>query len=421
MDVLKKINIKIWVKTTIAFTISLASMLGASIFTILNRDATIDWLVLLTGFGIAFLCGWFLVIHMKNIFPGIKEDIQKFIDGKGMDMQDHDVRDEAGEIKLLLHGALNKIAGNLSSIQNTMEELGSNSAGLAASLVAMKNTMKTMSASATEISNGSMDLSASVEEINASVESIIVTTNGLAEKVDSENSTIEEIYNRATVIKENGIESKNKSNLLYEQKQKGILAAVEDVKVVDEISIMAKTIEGISAQTNLLALNAAIEAARAGEHGRGFAVVSGEVRKLSVESTSTAHEIQNVIFHINTAFNNLLNNAKDMLEFVEQVVMPDYEQLTGTAIQYENDAQSISVISKDIDISAKFIYDSINQVNSAIQSVAAASEQFATSTSEIINEINSVGELIEELSEMAEEQDKMAKNVNSTLNGLMGN
>jgi len=66
-------------------------------------------------------------------------------------------------------------------------------------------------------------------------------------------------------------------------------------QILEKITNIITTIDGISNQTNLLALNAAIEAARAGEAGRGFAVVSDEVRNLAQRTTSSAKEIGTLI------------------------------------------------------------------------------------------------------------------------------
>ncbi len=50
--------------------------------------------------------------------------------------------------------------------------------------------------------------------------------------------------------------------------------------------------EDIAKRTNLLALNATIEAARAGESGKGFGVVAGEVKNLSMQAAQNAKELR---------------------------------------------------------------------------------------------------------------------------------
>ncbi|MZP30808.1 hypothetical protein GTO91_13905 [Heliobacterium undosum] len=72
-------------------------------------------------------------------------------------------------------------------------------------------------------------------------------------------------------------------------------AVLQRLKKTDDI---LKFITGIANKTNLLGLNASIESARAGEHGRGFSVVAGEIRKMSMDSEQSVKEIKNILTNI---------------------------------------------------------------------------------------------------------------------------
>lgn len=65
--------------------------------------------------------------------------------------------------------------------------------------------------------------------------------------------------------------------------------------VINNITHIVTTINGIASQTKLLALNATIEAARAGEAGRGFAVVASEVKKLATETQAATEQASAIV------------------------------------------------------------------------------------------------------------------------------
>lgn len=76
-----------------------------------------------------------------------------------------------------------------------------------------------------------------------------------------------------------------------------------------ELKELADEVRKIAAQTNLLAINASIEAARAGQAGRGFAVIAGEVRKLSQSSADIGTRITQRMVEISAAMKLTLDAA----------------------------------------------------------------------------------------------------------------
>ena len=161
------------------------------------------------------------------------------------------------------------------------------------------------------------------------------------------------------------IQSKNSAGQIMAEISRKLAAAVEESRSADQINELTGEILEITDQTNLLAQNASIEAARAGEAGRGFAVVADEIRLLADNSRDTANKIQSVSSQVIGAVESLAQNAEDMLRFIDENVMKDYDSFVEVVEKYEQDADHVNGIltefagnSSDINdtIQAGFVY-----------------------------------------------------------------
>ena len=117
--------------------------------------------------------------------------------------------------------------------------------------------------------------------------------------------------------------------------------AIEDSNSVKQVNSLTNDILNIASQTNLLALNASIEAARAGEAGRGFAVVASEIANLAAESTATGANIVTIVAQVNSSVETLTKCLVDVLDFLENKVMNDYDAFMTSSDEYSDVTRSI--------------------------------------------------------------------------------
>ena len=175
-----------------------------------------------------------------------------------------------------------------------------------------------------------------VEQVNQRVHEM----NGeLMEVFEQLNSSIYAIKEEADMIRDSGIHTTQKMNILTDHMTKlstlneGIKEAAERINdSIESYNVMTQDVEKIAGQINLLSLNAAIEAARAGEAGRGFVVVASNIRQLSDSSKSSVAsakendeliktaigEISNVIEKFNATITELLQSVEGAIVNVNQ-------------------------------------------------------------------------------------------------------
>ncbi len=275
----------------------------------------------------------------------------------------------------------------------------------------INNQVQGINSGTREIAISIDETSASTEDVKNSGEEIGGAAKKLVNEAEKASVSTKEIEMRAKEMKIIAEESKRIAQKMYKEKQEAILEAIEHGAVVGQIGKMAEIISSIAEQTNLLALNAAIEAAREGEHGKGFAVVAEEVRKLAEQSCGTVESIKEVIERVDVAFENLTENSKSILGFVDEKIIVDYQTLVDTSEQYLKDAECIGGLVEDFAANSKQIALSISGISSAVESIGCTMEQTKASTQEISVNVIENASAIEAVSEIAQKQADLAEHL----------
>lgn len=283
------------------------------------------------------------------------------------------------------------------------------------SLQALDDQIENVSATTEELAAGMEETAASSEEINAMSHEIESAAKSIAERSQDGANEADEIRERAVKIKKDTDENDRRTRSIHEEINESLIKALDDIKVVDQINVLAKSIMDITGQTNLLALNASIEAARAGEAGKGFAVVADEIRVLAEQSKAAVAHIQEVTVNVTAAVENLANDAERLLEFVGNDVVESLGGFAEMANSYNSDAANVDSLVTDFSASSEQLLASINGVMDAISDVSKTATEGATGTTDIAEKVGLVVQETEAIKQKAEttyhSAEKLQKNV----------
>lgn len=280
--------------------------------------------------------------------------------------------------------------------------------------------MTELHASITDITGAVSEVSGQTEEASSLAETINETGNELGNAIDTIADKASEaaqqssdIMARARELYNNSLESSDQANHLYNETKGELERAIASSKQVDQINTLTEEILSISAQTNMLALNASIEAARAGEAGKGFAVVAEEIRVLADNSREAVDKIQQVTGTIVKSVSNLSNYSQKLLQFMNDKVVADYENMISIARQYEQDAVFYNEVSADLGASSEEMSASMTGINESISAIVELTGNIAeymstigvsaqksdTSSDVVLQKVKELSELSEALND----------------------
>ncbi len=253
---------------------------------------------------------------------------------------------------------------------------------------------------------------ATLEELAATMQNTADSMEEISNRVNGINNVFGEIVSEIHNGSDYAHDIKQKAQDTGDAASKAQQKAMADVKVMEQaindklqqseavkqINELTENILNITSQTNLLALNASIEAARAGEAGKGFAVVATEIGSLATDSANAASEIQRVSEEVIKAVQSLAEEARNMMQFIDEMVLGSYDTLVETSNAYRESAEYVdSMMTNFSDMSNKVqndlnsIQDNTRDVNESVQQATSAVSEAAEKACDVSGNISGVG------------------------------
>lgn len=270
------------------------------------------------------------------------------------------------------------------------------------------NQTEDASASTEELSAGMEETAASIISLEEASKSINLAIGDFTDKMEKGAVTSYEISNKADKLSTQFNDARTNTLNIYSSAKEDIKNAVISAKEVDKINILSNAILNISEKTNLLSLNAAIEAARSGEAGRGFAVVAEEIRKLAENSHSAVGEIQTVTQDVTKVVNHLVGNINNLVEFLEQRVIKDYEMMVKAVEEYKMDGSSLNEIISNLSATSEELSATINQMTASMSDVSITIEESTNATTSVAEKNMNIAEAINNMHNIIDKNSEVA-------------
>lgn len=248
--------------------------------------------------------------------------------------------------------------------------------------------MRSIEAAAEQVSSGSSQLAASAQNVAegateqaASVEELMASISEVTDQVMENTKSTDKVHDKAKVVGQEAINSKQKMNQLLEAMQK-----ISETS--REIEVVIAQIEDIASQTNLLSLNASIEAARAGEAGRGFAVVAQQISSLAEDSANSAGTSKALL----EAALKEVDNGNSMTQETSAALNKVVDELDDIIREVANIRTSSDKQAEAV----RGIARGVEHINDVIQTNSATAEENSATSQELSAEAVTLNELVNE-------------------------
>lgn len=245
------------------------------------------------------------------------------------------------DLKLITCYVVTPVSSILKTIRESSGHINSMTGEVLKRTRASRGSAAGLSSLAGQLSETIQEVAGSVSVISDNAENVRLDVHKIAEECNAITICTARMNERADTMQQTARNSAEMTRAKAEEILRSLNDAIEKTKSVDQIRNLTEEILAISRQTRLISLNASVEAANAGDSGKGFAVVAEEVRDLASSSQETASRIQEINDVVTAAVYNLSGQAQQLVDYMNQSVLTEFQAFVQSGSQYREDAAYI--------------------------------------------------------------------------------
>ena len=330
-----------------------------------DRLATVYFISLAVGIGAAVACISLVFADLKLISGYVVTPIRSIL---------NTIRESSGRI--------NDMTGDV--LQKTKDSKGS-AAGL--------------SALSGQLSTAIGRMAGNAAAINENTENVRLDVCHMAEECSAITAYTANMDARADAMQQSAGNSVEITGAKAEEILLALNDAIDKSKSVDQIKTLTGEILSISKQTWLIALNASVEAANAGAAGKGFAVVASEVSNLANSSQETANRIQEMNEVVTAAVYNLSENAQQLIDYMNQSVLKEFQAFVQSGRQYKEDAAYIRRTMGEFYEQTERLKNSVSEIADSIGTITKAIDESAEDIAGVAGNAGNLANDMEDITE----------------------